>query len=303
MSDGYVKVYESILQSTIWLEAPETKIVWITMLTLKDKEGVVHASIPGLANTAGVTLEACEVAINRFLSPDPYSRTKEFDGRRIREVDGGWLLINHAKYRDLRTEKNINDAKRQREYRQKHVTRCHTMSHDVTARNAASGDGVGDGVGSVVSLDHSVIKNTMNDQPKIVPENVQAILDAYASAVASRSDWKPQLKPPTSKEPKGLIQLRASEADFVGMLDRYVELVTALDWAEAKDITFFLRRKTFDNCMSGEWGPSQKKTARFQRAPEPPPVADPTMDLQKKKQLDELQEIINARNAPGTNLF
>lgn len=108
---------------------------------------------------------------------------------------------------------------------------------------------------------------------------------------------------PGNKDTKNLLKLRASEADFVGMLDRYVELITALDWAEAKEITFFLRRKTFDNCMSGEFGPNQKKTAKFQRAPEPPPVADPTMDLQKKKQLDELQEIINARNTPGTNLF
>lgn len=140
------------------------------------------------------------------------------------------------------------------------------------------------------------------EKPKPDP-NCQAVLDGWAKATAIRTDWIPQPKMPGNKDTKNLLKLRASEADFVGMLDRYVELITALDWAEAKEITFFLRRKTFDNCMSGEFGPNQKKTAKFQRAPEPPPVADPTMDLQKKKQLDELQEIINARNTPGTNLF
>lgn len=298
MSDGYVKVYESILQSTIWLEAPETKIVWITMLTLKDKDGVVYASIPGLANTAGVSLQACEVAINRFLSPDPYSRTKDFDGRRIREVDGGWFLINHAKYRDLRTQKNINDAARQRESRKNRVTTCHTMSHDVTPRHGVSGDGDGDGDGSKVIFPVLVNKKTNIPDPKI-----QIILDAYASAVALRPDWDAQPKPPTTKEAKKLIQLRASEADFVGMLDRYVELVTALDWAEGKDITFFLRRQTFEKCSSGEWGPSRKKTTGFQSKTEPPPQIDPDVEMKQKKQLARLQEIANASKSAGTNLF
>jgi len=72
------------------------------MLAMADKNGRVWASIPGLANRARVTLEQTEEALERFLSPDPYSRTPDHEGRRIEAIDGGWVLINHAKYRAIR---------------------------------------------------------------------------------------------------------------------------------------------------------------------------------------------------------
>lgn len=139
------------------------------------------------------------------------------------------------------------------------------------------------------------------EKPKPDP-NCQAILDAWAKAVATRKDWVPQIKMPGNKDTRNLLKLRASEADFVGMLDRYVELVTALDWAEAKDIVFFLRRQTFDNCMSGEFGP-RKSATKFQRPPDPTPVSDPEVDAKKKQQAARLQEIADARKSAGTNLF
>jgi hypothetical protein len=67
---------------------------------MADKDtGIVEASIPGLANRAGVTIEETEAALKSFLSPDPYSRTKDYEGRRIKEVDGGWLLLTYNKHR------------------------------------------------------------------------------------------------------------------------------------------------------------------------------------------------------------
>lgn len=99
VQNGYTKLFSSIIDSTIWREDKETKIVWITLLAKCNKYGIVEASIPGLADAARVTLEECEKALALMMSPDKYSRTKEFDGRRIKEVDGGWLILNHAKYR------------------------------------------------------------------------------------------------------------------------------------------------------------------------------------------------------------
>lgn len=96
---GYTKLFSSILTSTIWLEAAETRIVWITMLAMADKRGIVEGSVPGLAHIAGVTMEATLVALTKFLAPDPHSRSPEAEGRRIQAIDGGWLLLNHAKYR------------------------------------------------------------------------------------------------------------------------------------------------------------------------------------------------------------
>ena len=41
----------------------------------------------------------CVEALNKLKAPDPYSRTKENDGRRLVDIDGGWQVLNHAKYR------------------------------------------------------------------------------------------------------------------------------------------------------------------------------------------------------------
>lgn len=74
------------------------------MLAMADKHGRIWASIPGLASRAKVSIPEVEKALKCFLSPDKYSRTQDHEGRRIAEIDGGWKLLNHAKYRAIRDE-------------------------------------------------------------------------------------------------------------------------------------------------------------------------------------------------------
>lgn len=97
---GYTKLFSSIIHSTIWQEPPEIKVVWITMLAMKNRDGQVLCSLPGLAKAAGVTVEQCQVALEKFRSPDPYSSTREHEGRRIQDIEGGWFIINHYKYQE-----------------------------------------------------------------------------------------------------------------------------------------------------------------------------------------------------------
>lgn len=98
---GFTKLFQSIVHSTVWQEEMHVKVVWVTMLALADRNGCVNASEPGLAKAAGVSLEQCLDALARFQAPDPYSRTKAHEGRRIQPIDGGWFMINHPKYREL----------------------------------------------------------------------------------------------------------------------------------------------------------------------------------------------------------
>ncbi len=118
---AYTKLFASIITSTIWMEPDQTRIVWITMLAAADKNGEVQGSIPGLARIAGVPVEAARESISKFLSPDPDSRTKDDEGRRIEAIDGGWRLLNHRKYREMasRDEARESEAKRKAAYRAK----------------------------------------------------------------------------------------------------------------------------------------------------------------------------------------
>jgi hypothetical protein len=141
---GYTKLFGTIVASTIWREDKETKIVWITMLAMANKLGIVEASIPGLADMARVTIPEVERALECLEGPDRYSRTKDHEGRRIRAVDGGWLVLNHAKYRakmnaDERRE-YFRVAKQEQRERDasKSVNKCQRQSKTVKDKSTAS---------------------------------------------------------------------------------------------------------------------------------------------------------------------
>ena len=102
----FTKLFSSITESTVWMESNETRLVWITMLAMADKHGRVFGSVPGLAHRARVPVESADIALATFMEPDPRSRTKEHEGRRIEEIDGGWRLLNHGKYRAIRDEED-----------------------------------------------------------------------------------------------------------------------------------------------------------------------------------------------------
>lgn len=119
MGNGFVKVYSSITRSSIWLEDHPTRLVWITMLCEADPSGVVRASVKGLAHVARVTPEECERALGILCAPDPDSSTSDHEGRRVERVEGGWLLLNYTRYREMRSERQAATAERVRRHRER----------------------------------------------------------------------------------------------------------------------------------------------------------------------------------------
>jgi len=117
---GYTKLYSDILTSSVWNEDNETRIVWITLLALAGYTGYVHCAMPSLALLSRVELSDCEKAIATLKAPDKYSRTSEYEGRRIEDVEGGWNILNYEKHRNrMSNAKDLsNDPKRvyQREW-------------------------------------------------------------------------------------------------------------------------------------------------------------------------------------------
>lgn len=133
MSNHFVKLHGTILDSSVWGLPDATRIVWITMLAMADADGVVSASVDGLARRAVVPVESCQKALKTFLGPDPYSRDGT-DGQRIESIPGGWLILNHGEYRERRTDAQIQTAARVARHRAK--SRGVTLGNDVTLGNA-----------------------------------------------------------------------------------------------------------------------------------------------------------------------
>ena len=128
----YTKLDAGIIFSTIWREPHTTVRVWITMLAMKNRRGEVLASVPGLADVARVTIAECAAALATFQEPDEYSRTQDNDGRRIERIEGGWLVLNHEKYRNL---EDTDDRRRKNAIRQqRHRDRRNGVTRDETLR-------------------------------------------------------------------------------------------------------------------------------------------------------------------------
>jgi len=130
---SYTKLFGSIVNSSIWFEPNPTRIVWITMLAMANRDGVVEASTPGLAARAIVTLGECEAALEALSAPDKYSKNPANEGRRIERVKEGWRLLNYDDYRNRMSDEDTKEKARIRKQRQRAVQRlsdpeCHTAS-------------------------------------------------------------------------------------------------------------------------------------------------------------------------------
>lgn len=154
------------------------------MLAMSNKEGVVEGSVPGLAKVAGLTLEETSDAIKRLSEPDFWSRTKTNEGRRIVEIDGGWRLLNHGKYRALMS------AEERREYNRK----CQA---DYRARVSAN---VNDSQSLSAMSAHSDTRRQIPkadgnpSTPPAEPSKQDALMDALASIGGSDPRQTPKAR-------------------------------------------------------------------------------------------------------------
>lgn len=128
---GYTKLFNSILMSSVWEETAETRIVWVTLLALADQYGHVDGTEKSIARVARVPLDACHAALTTFLEPDPDDRSKVDEGRRIRVEDSGWLIVNHALYRDRMSL----DDRRERDRLRKRAKRAMSATRPLLSAN------------------------------------------------------------------------------------------------------------------------------------------------------------------------
>jgi hypothetical protein len=92
-------LWGSIIHSSLWIRGTkDARLLFISMMAMRDSEGVIRSSFIGLADAAKIKPEECKVALSELMSPDPDDSSGVEDGRRVREVSGGWQIINHEHY-------------------------------------------------------------------------------------------------------------------------------------------------------------------------------------------------------------
>lgn len=144
---SFVKLHESITDSTIWDADPVIRLVWIALLLKCDRNGNFQGTTESLARWANVSIPDMERAMGFLAAPDPRSTTPDDDGRRIMSMGQNlWAITNYPKYRAL----SDPDEERQRACERKRAQRARaragvtgvtnvtgvTKSHDIAEAEA-----------------------------------------------------------------------------------------------------------------------------------------------------------------------
>jgi hypothetical protein len=118
---GFSKLHSSLVNSSLWTQPDSTRILFITLLALSDRSGMVYGSREGISRIANVAPDDIDEAWSSLMSPDPDSsdrlRNPENEGRRIEEVPGGFRLLNYPYYRGLRNEDDRREQNREAQER------------------------------------------------------------------------------------------------------------------------------------------------------------------------------------------
>src|SRR5277367_1471033 len=105
----FAKIFSQIFDSSI-SEDHVIRHVFMDLLVLADRDGVVDMTPDAIARRTNVPLEIVEAAIRKLSEPDPRSRSGDDDGRRIVLLDvhrdWGWQIVNYEMYRNIRDEES-----------------------------------------------------------------------------------------------------------------------------------------------------------------------------------------------------
>lgn len=95
-------LWSTCVDSSIWDEPDYVVKVFLTMMALKDADHIVRLNAFQLGKRARKSEQEVLDALKVLSSPDTRRvEQQEFEGRRIRAVEDGWLVLNGEKYRAM----------------------------------------------------------------------------------------------------------------------------------------------------------------------------------------------------------
>lgn len=137
-------LWSGIVDSSLWEESGDVVKVFMTMLATKDSDHICRYDAYKIGKKCNLDeVEVLDI-LKVLASPDKRRKTKqEFDGRRIKLVEDGWLILNGEKYRKMVSDemRKARLRRAQTTYRQKHAKRGMPLPGE-TAYDKAMKNGV-----------------------------------------------------------------------------------------------------------------------------------------------------------------
>lgn len=209
---SYTKVFSTMLDASIWREPNHVRIVWVTMLMMASKEGMVHASRLGLADRARVTPEEVDDALKVLGSTDPDDKSGVQSGIRVIPMQGCWQLVNFEFYREC---KSI-DAVRKAQWRARKCFQCFTETPKVSETRTPA---------------------PAPDQRESMSEPAPPVRDSLANVRLVFDEWRRVFGHPTAKlDSKRTLRIKSRLKDFtVEQLCKALAGAAKDDWTMGKD--------------------------------------------------------------------
>lgn len=112
---GYTPAFEGGYHGTLcgrWPSAP----MWFSLFPLVDRHGNIDMTYEAIHAVTGWPVDLLRIGIAQLMEPDPGSRSKAEDGRRLvlldpQGRDWGWKVVNHSSYKE-KARKAAYDAER-----------------------------------------------------------------------------------------------------------------------------------------------------------------------------------------------
>lgn len=113
----YGKIFQQMYDGTLGTNGPwEALVTFQQLIVLADQDGCVDLTIPAIVRRTTIPQHIIEKGIAVLQLPDPDSRTPDDDGKRIVRLsehrNWGWRIVNHAKYRAIRSDEERREYHR-----------------------------------------------------------------------------------------------------------------------------------------------------------------------------------------------
>lgn len=131
----YGKLFASLFTGSMRGKG-DLQLTFAYMLANASSDGICDFAPQCISDATGKPLKLIESCIEELSAPDPMSRTRTDEGRRIALLDPsrpwGWRIINHAIYRAIQTREAMKEAERlrKREYRASKSAVCPGLVRD-----------------------------------------------------------------------------------------------------------------------------------------------------------------------------